>query len=152
MQRVVLLCIGSLKESWTKAGAQQYIDRLRDIRLEVVELAPSKQKDSEKQRSEESERLIAAAKKYDGKIVVLDEKGEHVTSQQFASQLQTSRDRGETTVFILGGSYGLNDDVRVAAPSIRLSDMVLPHELCRVFLVEQLYRAQEIMKGSGYHH
>ena len=55
-------------------------------------------------------------------------------------------------LFLLGGSYGWSDAVRAKGKRMRLSDMVLPHELCRVVFLEQLYRAMEIAKGSGYHH
>ena len=131
-----------------------YEDRLqRHVQFEVIELPPSKQKDAEKQKEEESQRLLDAAVKLDAVLWVLDEKGKAMTSPQFAQALDQLTDAGRSIVFILGGSYGLTDAVREAADvSLKLSDMVMPHELCRVVFLEQLYRAGEIQRGSGYHH
>ena len=76
-----------------------------------------------------------------------------MTSEFFSQALEQMEDRGESVVFVLGGAYGLGDLVRQKADKIlRLSDMVLPHELCRVVLLEQIYRAGQIQKGTGYHH
>jgi 23S rRNA (pseudouridine1915-N3)-methyltransferase len=153
MQKIVLLVIGKLKESWSKDAATFYEDRLKHaIKLEVVELPPSKEKDPTKQKDDESGRLLDAAKKIDGDRWILDERGKGMTSIQFTSAIGEARDAGQKIVFILGGSYGLTDDVRAAGKLLKLSDMVLPHELCRVVFLEQLYRASEIQKGSGYHH
>lgn len=153
MQRVTLLSIGTLKEPWAKAACASYLARMREMTVEVVELPPSKEKDAKKQAADESARLLAAARKLKAQLWVLDERGERMTSVQCAEAFCKSKDRGEAVVLLLGGAYGLTDDVRGAAAKIlRLSDMTLPHELCRVVLLEQLYRAQEIGKGSGYHH
>lgn len=155
MYKISLLCIGTLRESWAKEAAKLYKDRLQyAIDLSVVELMPSHQPNEAGQKVEESERLIVSAQKMkSGEIWVLDERGKDMTSVEFAGELQKLQDRGEPVTFILGGSYGLTDNVRAAAKKvIRLSSMVLPHELCRVVFLEQLYRATEINKGSAYHH
>lgn len=153
MQRVILLTIGSIKESWAKDACEKYLGRLRDVKIDLRELPASKEKDPAKQSAEESQRLLSTAKKLDGLIVVLDERGSDITSKGLAKRLGELRDQGRTVIILLGGAYGLTDEVRSAADHIvKLSDMTLPHELCRVFLLEQLYRAQEINKGTGYHH
>ncbi len=153
MQRITLLCIGSVKESWVKEGAAFYDARLkRAITFGIAEVAASKEKDPAKQREDESDRLIATANKIGGALFVLDEKGKAVTSEQFSTLIGAARDQGDHIVFLLGGAYGLSEDVKKAGRAIRLSDMTLPHELCRVVFLEQLYRATEILKGSGYHH
>ncbi|HLC66536.1 MAG TPA: 23S rRNA (pseudouridine(1915)-N(3))-methyltransferase RlmH, partial [Candidatus Nanoarchaeia archaeon] len=154
MHHITLLCIGSLKFSWAKEACQDYADRLgHSLKLELIELPASKAREPEKQREEESERIITALEKRGGMVWVLDERGKEMTSQAFAKELQTAKDRGDAMTFVLGGAYGLNDAVRQKANRLlRLSAMTLPHELCRVVFLEQLYRAQEIGKGSGYHH
>lgn len=153
MQRITLLCIGSIKESWAKEGCALYVERLeRAAKLDVVELPASKEKDPEKQQRDESARLITAANKLDGALFVLDEKGKGMTTEQFSVLVGAAKDQGTHLVFLLGGAYGLIDDVKKAGRAIRLSDMTLPHELCRVVFLEQLYRATELLKGSGYHH
>lgn len=153
MQRVTLLCVGSIKEAFAKEGCAFYLERLaRAVKLDVVELPPSKEKDAEKQKRDESARLIDSANKIGGALFVLDETGKGMTSDQFAQMVGMAKDQGMHMVFLLGGAYGLVDDVKHAGKKIRLSDMTLPHELCRVVFLEQLYRATEILKGSGYHH
>ena len=113
----------------------------------------SKEKDAERQKADESHRLIAAMKKMHGTVWILDERGKAMTSPAFAKEIEKAKHAGTPMIFVLGGAYGLSDDVRALSQThLRLSDMVLPHELCRVVFLEQLYRATEIAKGSGYHH
>lgn len=153
MQRVTLLCIGAVKEAFAKEGCAFYLERLqRAAKLDVVELPASKEKDPEKQKEDESARLIESANKIGGALFVLDEKGKGMTSEQFSQLVGMAKDQGTHLVFLLGGAYGLTDDAKRSGRAIRLSDMTLPHELCRVVFLEQLYRATEILKGSGYHH
>ena len=148
----VLFVVGSLKSSWVKDGCKQYLDRLS---IDVVELPASKQKDWVQQVEEESERILKGLGQGKGKgqVWLFDERGEVMTSLEFAEQLSALQDLGESITFVLGGAYGVNDAVRsVATRVIRFSDMVFPHELARVLILEQLYRAQQIQRGSGYHH
>jgi 23S rRNA (pseudouridine1915-N3)-methyltransferase len=154
MQRVILLCVGALKFSWAKDACRDFADRLgHSIKIEILELPASKMREADKQREEESERIIAALEKRGGSVWVLDERGKEMTSPAFAKELQGAKDHGEEMIFVIGGAYGLNDAVRKKARRLlRLSEMTLPHELCRVVFLEQLYRATEIGKGSGYHH
>ncbi len=154
MQRITLLCIGKLKENYAKDACAFYGERLSHaLKFEIIELPASKEKDPERQKADESKRLIDAAKKADGELWILDERGKAMTSPAFAKELEKAKNAGGSMTFILGGAYGLTDDVRkMTSKSLRLSDMVLPHELCRVVFLEQLYRATEIMRGSGYHH
>ncbi|MBP6858961.1 MAG: 23S rRNA (pseudouridine(1915)-N(3))-methyltransferase RlmH [Candidatus Pacebacteria bacterium] len=86
--------------------------------------------------------------------VALDEKGREFTSAECAKFVQTRMNEGlKSLVFVVGGSYGLNDEVRARAQStIALSKLTFPHQLVRLILAEQLYRACTIMKGEKYHH
>jgi 23S rRNA (pseudouridine1915-N3)-methyltransferase len=153
MHRITLLCIGTLKFPWAREAAEDCAKRLEhSLKLEIVELSPSKARDPERQREEESDRIIAALEKRRGAVWVLDEQGKEMTSVAFSKELQTLKDRGEEMTFVLGGAYGLSDAVRKKGRLLRLSAMTLPHELCRVVFLEQLYRAVEIERGSGYHH
>ncbi|HLD32781.1 MAG TPA: 23S rRNA (pseudouridine(1915)-N(3))-methyltransferase RlmH [Candidatus Peribacteraceae bacterium] len=154
MFKVTLLCVGSIKSPWAAEGCNQYMDRVRgDLGLEVLELPAGREKDPERQLQEESLRILEAIEKRSGVLWVLDERGKGMTSEEFSSALQRHRDAGDAVIFVLGGAFGLNDAVRQRAGKIlRLSEMTLPHELCRVFFLEQLYRAVQIQKKSGYHH
>ena len=154
MQRITLLCVGKLKTSWIAEGCAEYADRLKHhAKFEIVEVPASKQKDAAKQRAEENQKLLDAIQKLKSEAWILDEKGEHMASHEFAFFLSQARDSGRSLVFVLGGAYGLGPEIKkMARGSIRLSDMTFPHELCRVIFLEQLYRGFEIAKGSGYHH
>jgi 23S rRNA (pseudouridine1915-N3)-methyltransferase len=154
MHKISLICIGGLREQWAKEAAKLYLDRLKHaFDFRVTELVPSHQPNASGQKVEESERLLISAQKTGGVLWILDESGNEMTSQEFAQEIETLRDRGEPITVILGGSYGLTDNVRSAGRKvISLSKMTLPHELCRIVFFEQLYRASEILKGSGYHH
>lgn len=154
MQRITILTVGRLKAAWAKDACEEYGARLRpSATFAVVELPAGKSPDPVKQREEESRAILKALSKTEGDMWLLDEKGERMTSHEFAFVLSQARDSGTPLTFILGGAYGVAPDVRTAVRrSLRLSDMTLPHELCRVFFLEQLYRGFEIAKGSGYHH
>lgn len=152
MQRITLIAVGRLKEEWARAACSVYLQRLQPA-LNILELPASKGRDAMQQKLEESERLMRILERTDGSKWLLDEFGKPMTSPQFAEALSSAKDHGEQLVFVLGGAYGVTDQVRHAIPHhVRLSDMTLPHELARVCFLEQLYRAAEINKGSGYHH
>lgn len=160
MQKITLLTVGRIKSLWISDGCQDYITRLRpSVKLTITEIPPSRQKDAEKQRQEESEQILHVLEPLDaargkrGDIFLLDEVGERMTSKQFSFFLGKAEDMGLPLTFIIGGAYGVSDQVKsIVRETIRLSDMTLTHEMARVFLLEQLYRAVEIKKGSGYHH
>ena len=154
MHRLTLLTVGRLKTSWIADGCDEFAQRLKPrLDLTIHEIPPSRQKDAEKQREEESEQILHALQKQRGDIFLLDERGQSMTSKQFAVFIGKAADMGTPLTFIIGGAYGVSDRVReVVRGSIRLSDMTLTHEMARLFFLEQLYRASEIGRGSGYHH
>lgn len=153
MQRIVLITIGKVKESWAKDGCAFYMERLKHaLKFDVIELPASRETDTKRQMEDESRRLVKFLQGYDADIRILDEHGKGMKSPAFAKVVTAAKDMGRTLVFVLGGAYGLTDEVRAIGTLLKLSDMVLPHELCRVVFLEQLYRATEIGKGSGYHH
>lgn len=101
----------------------------------------------------EGEGILAKLKKDDVPII-LDEHGDKMTSRELAKQVRRWTDApNRRPVFIIGGPFGLSDEVKAAAKgAIRLSDMTLPHELARLVLLEQLYRAGTILRNMPYHH
>lgn len=149
-----LICVGRLKASWCREGCAMYESRLRRlVHLHIQEFPASKAATPQRQRDEESIRILRSIEKIQGVVWVLDERGDRLTSVLFAAALRSHSDHGQKITVLLGGAYGFNDAVRKAARRIiRLSDMTFPHELCRVLFLEQLYRAAEILRGSGYHH
>ena len=154
MHKITLLTIGRIKAPWIAEGCGEFLQRLQPhVSLTVTEIPPSRQKDSEKQKQEESEQILHALQKQRGDVFLLDQEGERMSSKQFSVFISKASDMGLPLTFIIGGAYGVSPAVKeVARGSIRLSDMTLTHEMARLLLLEQLYRACEIARGSGYHH
>ena len=85
-------------------------------------------------------------------LVVCDEHGDRLTSAEFASLVAAARDRAKDIAFVIGGAFGLADTVRARATrAIQLAPWTLPHEMARLVLAEQLYRAGTIARGEPYH-
>lgn len=151
---MTLLAVGKLKESFVREGVAFYLDRLRHrLTFEVVELPASREKDALAQCADETKRLVHALQQRRGQIWVLDETGTQMSSAALARTVAQAWDRGEQMIFVLGGAYGM-DLAQFPWPHhiLSLSTMTLPHDLCRLVFLEQCYRAQEINRGSGYHH
>ncbi|MDN6350790.1 MAG: 23S rRNA (pseudouridine(1915)-N(3))-methyltransferase RlmH, partial [Yaniella sp.] len=83
----------------------------------------------------------------------LDERGKNFSSPQLAGQLQQLFDTSHSVALVIGGAYGVNDQLRARADTVwSLSNLVFPHQLVRLMVAEQIYRAQEISAGRPYHH
>lgn len=147
MHRITLLSVGKVKTSWIKDGCAVYAERLGhscDFSERVVSAGEEK---------EERQKIFDALEKTEGVIVALDDKGKEFSSIEFASWIGKQKDNGQSVTFVLGGAYGLDDRIRAKATLVlSLSRMTLPHELCKLVFVEQLFRAQSILTGTGYHH
>lgn len=130
-----------------------YTRRLRrhgGVEEEAVKAEPFRG-DAQAVRGAEGARLLARVGPRD-QLVVLDERGDRLDSAGFATLVDEGRQRGQV-VFALGGAYGHAPASREAAwRVVRLSDLVLNHELARVVLYEQLYRAMTLLSGAPYHH
>ncbi len=150
MIRVV--AIGKKHESWVEDGIKRYQTRLRKpYDIEWVFL-PHSSFEADKARQEESERILGRLKD-DSYIVLLDERGENADSPSLSRLLEVEQSRSRQIVVIIGGAYGVDERIHQRADFIwSLSKLVFPHQLVRLILAEQLYRAQEIARGGGYHH
>ena len=101
-------------------------------------------------REREGERLLERAGQ--GRIIACDHGGKSFTSEKFAAWLQRERDEDRDTSFVIGGAYGLSDAVlERSVMRLSLATWTLPHELARLVLAEQLYRAGSIVRGEPYH-
>lgn len=152
--RFRLLRVGrSGRESWSAAPVDDWTRRMRRWGgFAEEELRPEPFKgDPIAVRDAEAARLLAKVGPRDA-LVTLDERGERLDSAAFAALVDEGRRRG-AVVFAIGGPYGHGEAARSRAwRVVRLSDLVLNHELARVVLVEQLYRALTILEGVPYHH
>jgi 23S rRNA (pseudouridine1915-N3)-methyltransferase len=98
--------------------------------------------------------IIETLKKLKGKLILLDERGKSMKTREFSDRIEDAKNSSEDLIFIIGGSYGVDLEVFTDIPheTMKISDFVMPHSLALLVLLEQIYRAHEIMKGSGYHH
>lgn len=153
MQKINLIVIGRLKEKHYSAAAEEYLKRLRPfMKIEVKELAAeSFTKSSKAQaKAKEAEKILATVEKNGGSMIVLDERGKEFTSLQFADFIDKAN---ESINLVIGGSLGFDPVVLGKAKvKIALSQLTIPHELARVILLEQLYRAATIQNGKEYHY
>ena len=152
--RLKLLWVGKTQEAWVKAGIEEYAGRVRRYApLEILEAREEKGAQATVMRERECERLAKLIPK-GGKLVVLDERGEGMTSPELAAFLSKARDGGTSDlVFAIGGAFGFTDGfLGQAFKAISLSRMTLTHQMVRVFLLEQIYRGFSIMNGEPYHH
>lgn len=143
-----VLAIGKKHDRELKDAIEGYQQRLRaPFNVDWV-LLPYSSRQGAEARQEESERLISHIKAADF-VILLDERGKQLTSPAFSETLSNYGN----IVIVIGGAYGVDDDLRRRADlTVSLSAMVFPHQLVRLILVEQIYRAQCIYQGHPYHH
>jgi 23S rRNA (pseudouridine1915-N3)-methyltransferase len=152
--RLVVAAVGKPRDRHLAAAIDEYESRAgRYWPLVVAEVreASGRGVSAADARRREGERLIERLP--DGAVVLAcDERGDRLTSPEFAALLTTARDAARDVAFVVGGAYGLDDAVRrVASRSLQLAPWTLPHELARLVLAEQLYRAGTIARGEPYH-
>ena len=147
-----IVAVGKKHESWVTDGISRYEKRLRKPFDISWQLLPHSSREGNTARTEESDRLLA--KLNSGEFVVLlDERGKLLDSPALAAGLQRAIDAGRRITCLIGGAYGVDDRVRDCADLVwSLSPLVFPHQLVRLIVTEQLYRAQQILAGGAYHH
>lgn len=151
---ITVLAAGSLKQSYFKQAAEEYQKRLKPLcKLEIVEFKAESfgSKDEAKARSLEAEKIRNYLNKHkDTLIIACDERGKGFTSEKLSAYLEKEN---RPVIMIIGGATGLDKTITEKADLIlSLSDLTFPHELARVILLEQLYRAVTIAKGIKYHY
>lgn len=147
-----ILAIGKKHETWVEAGIERYEKRLkRPFDVSWV-LLPHSAREGLNARQEESERLLAKLSDTEF-VVLLDERGKLVDSPALSLLLLAPLETSRNVTIIIGGAYGVDDSIHHRANVVwSLSPLVFPHQLVRLILIEQLYRAQEIASGGPYHH
>ena len=149
---VRILAVGKKHEPWVADGIVRYEKRLRKPFDVTWQLLPHSSREGDAARAEESERILSRVDR-DAFLVLLDERGRNVDSPTLARRLQGAFDAGRPVTVVIGGAYGVDDRVRDRADFVwSLSQLVFPHQLVRLILAEQLYRAQEIAGNRPYHH
>lgn len=147
-----VLAVGKKHEPWVADGIERYGKRLRKPFDLTWRLLPHSSKEHDAAREDESAKILTTLKPQQH-VILLDERGTNISSPELAHHLQRQYDTGSDVVVIIGGSYGVSAEMhRRADFTWSLSSLVFPHQLVRLILAEQLYRAQEISAGRSYHH
>ena len=135
-----IIAIGKIKKRWIQSGIDMYLNRLPG--LKIIEIKDSTQ--------EKEESTIKDILKKNETLITLNENGHSFTSKQLATKLLDSHTQNIT--FVIGGATGLSSSLNTSASwQLSLSPLTFPHEIARLLLIEQLYRAQTILQGGPYH-
>jgi 23S rRNA (pseudouridine1915-N3)-methyltransferase len=153
MVHIELIAIGRLKNREIKALCEDYLTRLgRFAKVKLTVIRDSKSLNNQQCRAEESKK-IAAKLNRNSCVVLLDESGKQMGSEALSNWLQKKTIQGQSHFsFVLGGADGLDDSLKTGPYQLlSLSKMTFTHEMARLLVLEQLYRAMSIWKGTPYH-
>ena len=158
--RITIIAAGKIKEKYLTAGIAEFVKRLTPFcRLEIVEVDEERMPDNpsaaerSKALAKEGERLLKSVRDT-SYLIVLDVAGKQLSSEELAAKFDALAVSGISDVtFIIGGAFGLSEEVRKAARErLSFSKMTFTHQMIRLLLVEQIYRAMKIRRGESYHH
>ncbi len=157
MLDVKIVCVGKLKEKYWTEAVNEYSKRLSAFcKFSIIELneahLPQDPNASqiEKALGEEAENIAAQLKRC--AVYTLCIEGKPISSEQLAAELENTALSGSSSVaFVIGSSHGLHDSIKKMGKRISMSPMTFPHQLARVMLCEQIYRAFSIQAGTKYH-
>lgn len=149
-----IVAVGNKMPDWIGAGCNEYLRRMpRELPASVAEVKPEPRhgKSREQLLAAEAARLQPVLAAF-ARIVVLDERGDDLTTLSLAQNLRDWMHDGRDTAFVIGGADGIDESIkRSAERRIRLSSLTLPHGLARLLLCEQLYRASSVIRNHPYH-
>ena len=156
MIKVKILGVGSIKEKFLKEAINEYLKRLtRFAKVEIIEVDETKiqNKSEEQVKKEEGERLLKRIGQ-DEFVFLLDLKGESTSSEELAQKINDLINKGISPLtFVIGGTLGLSEEVRKRANiKLSISKMTFTHQMCRMIVLEQIYRAFKIINNEEYHH
>ena len=159
MIHITLICVGKLKEKYLQDAIDEYTKRLsKYCKIDIIEILdeslPNKVNSSiiKEIQEKECKKMIDKIKK-SSYVMALDLKGTQFTSEEFANKIQKISIQGYSEItFIIGGTLGLTDEIRNSSNElICFSKMTFPHQLIRVFLLEQIFRGFKILNNETYH-
>lgn len=154
--KLTILFVGKTDRGYLPEAIDTYLDRLRhyaSVELRVIpDLKNAKSLSEVQQKEREGELMLQAAE--EGELWLLDEQGKELSSEEFSLFLEKKmQGSAKSIILAVGGAYGFSEEVYGrAVGKISLSRMTFSHQMVRLFLVEQVYRAFTIMKGEPYHH
>ncbi len=160
MLKINIYCVGTIKENFLKDAILEYKKRLsKYVAINIEEVKEAKIESFEnvnlinKTLDEEGERILKRINKEDY-LILVDLHGREINSEEFAKVISNLKDGGCSTIdFVIGGTLGLSDKLRKRSNyKLCLSKMTFPHQLTRLILLEQIYRACKINNNESYHH
>ncbi|MBQ3265247.1 MAG: 23S rRNA (pseudouridine(1915)-N(3))-methyltransferase RlmH [Ruminococcus sp.] len=158
MLSINIICIGKLKEKYLRDAVEEYSKRMKPLcRLSIVELNEERVGDNPSDAqikqtiAAESERIMQKLGRGDY-VMALCVEGKIISSEELSQRIEDVSMTRNTVDLIIGSSWGLSDELKARADfKLSMGKMTFPHQLCRVMLLEQLYRAFQISKGTKYH-
>jgi 23S rRNA (pseudouridine1915-N3)-methyltransferase len=153
--KLFILAVGNKMPEWITSGFNEYTKRMpREATIALVEIKPEPRTTGKSvpQIMEAEALRIESALPKDVTLIVLDERGKHLSTKQMSQQMHAWLGGGRDVAFIIGGADGLHESIRSSAHQLlALSALTLPHGMVRVLLAEQLYRAYSLLHNHPYH-
>ena len=153
MLDITILAIGKMSKSFLKEGVEIYLSRLKPYaKISLLELAARSFNNNNKlvAKKNEAELIEKYISKNDVEVFLLQESGRLLDSLAFSKELY--KFQGRKIVLVLGGALGFNKELSLKYPSLSLSTLTFTHEMARLILLEQIYRAVSIERGKDYHY
>ena len=149
---IKLITVGKIKEKYLKDAILEYTKRIsKYTKLEIIELPDYDYDNKQIVLEKEKENIIKHINSRDY-VITMQIEGKNISSEDFADTIDKVFVTNPNIVFIIGGSYGLHDDIKkISNFSLSFSKMTFPHQLFRVLLLEQIYRAYKIINNESYH-
>ncbi|MDD4902171.1 MAG: 23S rRNA (pseudouridine(1915)-N(3))-methyltransferase RlmH [Patescibacteria group bacterium] len=153
MLEIIIIAIGKIKNNFFSGAIEEYLTRLKPYAaVKILELAPEAFSESSREKAKkiEGERIVKSLEKYNSaEIFLLHERGREMDSLKFAQKMSAANGK---IVFVIAGALGFDEEALKKYPQLSLSKMTFPHEMARLILLEQIYRAATIARGKTYHY
>ncbi len=153
--KITLLLIGETHKGFVSEGISDYKQRLKHyikFEIKIIQTLKNIRNLSIAEIQNKESEMIENVIDKKSTIILLDEKGKEYTSKDFSVFLQKNMNIGNDIIFVVGGAYGFNEQLRKKYMKVALSKMTFSHQMVRLFFIEQLYRAFTIIRGENYHH
>lgn len=149
---IKIITVGSLKEKYLKDAIEEYIKRIKKYtKIEIIEVKDEGLVEEVKAINIEAEKIKKNIGERDY-IITLEIEGKEYTSEEFSKKIDEIQIENSNITFIIGGSYGLSNEIKsLARMHLSFSKMTFPHQLFRIMLLEQIYRAYKIINNEKYH-
>lgn len=149
---IKIICVGKIKEKFFKDAIEEYQKRLsKYTKINIIEVEDINLNNEELIKQKEKELILKHVERKDY-IITLEIEGKELSSIELSNKIQELETLNPNITFIIGGSYGLDEDIKkISNYKLSFSKLTFPHQLFRVILLEQIYRAYKIKNNESYH-